>query len=97
VRAGAAAGERDRLGPDAALEYLRKNEELDRDRFAGPVGWVDASGDGEWWIGIRSALVDGRTARFFAGVGIVEGSEASAELAETQLKLQALLAAFVRP
>ena len=81
----------------AALAYLAKNEGFDRGRFAGPVGWFDASGDGEWWIGIRSALVDGRTARLFAGVGIVEGSEPSAELAETQLKLQALLAAFVRP
>ncbi|MGD0742410.1 MAG: isochorismate synthase [Acidimicrobiales bacterium] len=82
---------------DAALEYLRKNEELDRDRFAGPVGWVDASGDGEWWIGIRSAFVDGKTARLLVGVGIVDGSDPAAELAETQLKLQALLAAFVRP
>lgn len=81
----------------AALAYLAKNEGFDRGRFAGPVGWFDASGDGEWWIGIRSALVDGRTARLFAGVGVVEGSEASAELAETQLKLQALLATFVRP
>jgi menaquinone-specific isochorismate synthase len=81
----------------AALAHLTRNQAFDRGRFAGPVGWFDASGDGEWWIGIRSALVDGRTARLFAGVGIVEGSEASAELAETQLKLQALLAAFVRP
>ena len=81
----------------AALEYLARFEQLDRGLFAGPVGWVDASGDGEWWIGIRAALVDGRAARLFAGVGIVEGSEPSAELAETQLKLQALLAAFVRP
>jgi menaquinone-specific isochorismate synthase len=81
----------------AALEYLEKNEGLDRDRFAGPVGWVDASGDGEWWIGIRAALVDGRHARLFAGAGIVEGSDPAFELAETELKLQALLAAFVRP
>lgn len=81
----------------AALDYLAKYEELDRDRFAGPVGWVRADGDGEWWIGIRSALVDGPHARLMAGVGIVEGSDPAAELAETQLKLQALLAAAVRP
>jgi menaquinone-specific isochorismate synthase len=82
---------------EAALEYLARFEELDRGLFAGPVGWVDASGDGEWWIGIRAALVDGKAARLFAGVGIVDGSDPATELAETQLKLQALLAAFVRP
>ncbi len=82
---------------DAALEYLAKFEELERDRFAGPVGWLRADGDGEWWIGIRSALVTGSTARLLAGVGIVAGSNPAAELAETQLKLQALLAAAVRP
>ncbi|HLI15294.1 MAG TPA: isochorismate synthase [Acidimicrobiales bacterium] len=82
---------------DAALEYLAKHEDLERDRFAGPVGFVQASGDGEFWIGIRSALVRGTTARLFAGVGIVAGSDPDAELAETQLKLQALLAVAVRP
>lgn len=82
---------------DAALDYLAKFEDLDRDRFAGPVGWVRADGDGEWWIGIRSALVDGPSARLMAGVGVVAGSDPAAELAETQLKLQALLAAAVRP
>ncbi len=81
----------------SALEFLEKHEDLDRDRFAGPVGWVNAAGDGEWWIGIRSALVDGNRARLFAGAGIVEGSDPASELTETQLKLQALLAAFVRP
>ena len=82
---------------DAALGYLAKFEDLDRGRFAGPVGWVRADGDGEWWIGIRSALVDGPKARLMAGVGVVAGSDPAAELAETQLKLQALLAAAVRP
>lgn len=80
-----------------ALEYLAKLEELDRDRYAGPVGWVDARGDGEWYLGIRSAIVTGSSARLFAGVGIVADSEPAAELAETQLKLQAFLAAAVRP
>ena len=80
-----------------ALDYLRKSEEIDRGRYAGPVGYVGADGDGEWWIGIRSAIVEGRRARLLAGVGIVAGSDPAAELAETQLKLQAMLAAAVRP
>jgi menaquinone-specific isochorismate synthase len=82
---------------DLALDYLAKLEEIDRDRYAGPVGWVDARGDGEWHLGIRSAIVTGCAARLFAGVGIVADSDPAAELAETQLKLQAFLAAAVRP
>jgi menaquinone-specific isochorismate synthase len=82
---------------DLALDYLDKAEELDRDRYAGAAGWVRADGDGEWYLGIRCALVDDRTARLFAGVGIVGDSDPAAELAETQLKLQAFLAAAVRP
>lgn len=81
----------------AALDWLEKHETLDRDRYAGPLGYMDASGDGEWWLGIRSALLRGSSARLIAGVGIVADSEPAAELAETQLKLQALLAAAVRP
>jgi menaquinone-specific isochorismate synthase len=82
---------------DLAIEYLAKLEEIDRDRYAGPVGWLDANGDGEWHLGIRSAIVSGSSARLFAGVGIVADSDPAAELAETQLKLQAFLAAAVRP
>jgi len=82
---------------DLALDYLGKLEELDRDRYAGPVGWVDARADGEWYLGIRSAIVEGSSARLFAGVGIVEDSDPATELAETQLKFQAFLAAAVRP
>lgn len=82
-----------------ALQWLADNEPLDRGRYAGPVGWVDASGDGSFVVGIRSAELDAarRRARLFSGVGIVAGSEPDAELVETQLKLQALLAALVRP
>lgn len=80
-----------------ALEYLRAVEGFDRGRYAGPVGWVDARGDGEFAIGIRSADIDGTRARLVAGVGIVADSNAESELAETQFKLQALLAAVVRP
>lgn len=82
---------------DAALAWLEANERLDRGPYAGPVGWVDANGDGEWVVGIRSAVVDGTIARLFAGVGVVDGSDPASELAETQFKLQALLAAVVRP
>ncbi|HXY45287.1 MAG TPA: isochorismate synthase [Acidimicrobiales bacterium] len=82
---------------DLALDYLAKAEELDRDRYAGAVGWIDGDGDGEWYLGIRCAIVEDRTARLFAGVGIVADSDPHAELAETQLKLQAFLAAAVRP
>ncbi len=81
----------------AALEFLAAHEDLERGRYAGPVGWVDASGDGEFHLGIRSAMIEGAAARLLAGVGIVEGSEPHDELIETQLKLQALLAAAVRP
>jgi menaquinone-specific isochorismate synthase len=82
---------------DLALDYLAKAEELDRDRYAGAVGWIDGAGDGEWHLGIRCAIVSERTARLFAGAGIVADSDPSSELAETQLKLQAFLAAAVRP
>lgn len=80
-----------------ALAYIRAVEGLDRGRYAGPVGWMDARGDGEWAVGVRSAELDGTRARLFAGVGVVGDSVPDAELAETQLKLQALLAAVVRP
>jgi menaquinone-specific isochorismate synthase len=80
-----------------AVRYLQTVEGFDRGRYAGPVGWVDARGDGAWAVGIRCAEVDGPHARIFAGNGVVQGSDPSDELTETQLKLQALLAAMVRP
>lgn len=82
---------------DKAIAYLEAVEGFDRDRYTGPVGWVDGRGDGEWAIGLRSAAVDGNHASICAGNGIVADSDPRAELAETQLKLQALLAALVRP
>ncbi len=81
----------------AACAYLAEVEGFDRGPYAGAVGWVDAAGDGDWAVGIRSATVDGQRASLFAGVGVVADSDPAAELAETQLKLQALLAAVVRP
>jgi menaquinone-specific isochorismate synthase len=82
---------------DSAIRYLQKAEGFDRRFYCGPVGWVDARGDGAWAIGIRCAEVEGAHARIYAGNGIVAGSDPQEELAETQLKLQALLAALVRP
>ena len=82
---------------EAALALIKELEQAERGRYAGPVGWVDRHGDGELVLGIRSAAVDGNRASMWAGVGLVVGSETAAELAETQFKLQALLAAIVRP
>jgi len=82
---------------DEALAYIDAVEPFDRGLYAGPVGWMDANGDGVWAVGIRSATVSGTKARLVAGVGVVAGSVPELELAETQLKLQALLAAVVRP
>src|SRR6266568_5621305 len=78
---------------NAAVDYLHRVEGFDRGRYAGPVGWMDARGDGEWAVGLRSADVDGDRASMYAGVGVVAGSRPATELEETQLKLQALLAA----
>ncbi len=80
-----------------ALEYIAANEGIDRDRYAGPVGWVDGAGNGTWAVGIRSAIVQGPVARLFAGVGVVADSDPVAELAETEAKFQAVLSAIVRP
>jgi menaquinone-specific isochorismate synthase len=82
---------------EAALSHIAAVEGVDRGRYAGPVGWVDAAGDGEWAVGIRSAELAGNTARLLAGAGIVAESVAEAELAETELKLQPMLNAIVRP
>ena len=80
-----------------ALELIERYEGIDRARYAGPVGWVDAQGNGEWAVGIRSAEIDGSTARVFAGVGVVADSDPDLELAETRAKLQAVLNAILRP
>ncbi len=82
---------------EPALRHLDEHEALDRDRYAGAVGWVDAAGNGTWSVGIRSALIDGSSARLFAGVGVVSDSDPDAELAETDAKFQAVLSAILRP
>jgi salicylate biosynthesis isochorismate synthase/menaquinone-specific isochorismate synthase len=75
----------------AAEAMITELEELDRGWYAGPVGWMDASEDGEFCVALRSALLRDRRAHLFAGAGIVADSDPSAELAETEIKLGALL------
>ena len=83
-----------------ALEWIDENEGMDRGWYAGPIGWVDARGGGEFWLALRCALVRNAPrgaaglsrARLFAGAGLVSGSVPEAELRETRLKLRALLA-----
>jgi len=71
---------------EAALELIRELEHMERGRYAGPVGWVDANGNGEFGIALRCAELDGCRARLFAGCGIVAGSDPAAEVAETEVK-----------
>jgi menaquinone-specific isochorismate synthase len=71
---------------ETALELIRELEHLERGRYAGPVGWVDARGNGEFGIALRCAELSGPRARLFAGCGIVAGSDPVAEVAETEVK-----------
>jgi menaquinone-specific isochorismate synthase len=71
---------------EVALELIRELEHMERGRYAGPVGWVDASGNGEFGIALRCAELAGSRARLFAGCGIVAGSDPVAEVAETEVK-----------
>jgi isochorismate synthase len=75
----------------AALDLLGRLEPAPRGRYAGPVGWMDGRGDGEWALALRCAELDGRRARLFAGAGIVAGSGPDAEWDETTSKLRAVL------
>lgn len=77
-----------------AIELIRRLEQMDRGRYAGPVGVLDADGDGEFAIALRCAEISGARARLFAGAGIVDGSLPEAELEETRIKLLAMQSAF---
>ena len=76
-----------------ALEFIRKSEG-DRGWYASPIGWVDANDNGEFVIAIRSGLIQNSQATLFAGCGIVKGSKAESEWAETELKFKPLLTAL---
>ncbi|MGY1811727.1 isochorismate synthase [Blastococcus sp. SYSU D00820] len=83
--------------PDRAAAVIGELEGMDRGRYAGPVGWLDARGDGEFGLALRCAQLDPAdpaSARLFAGCGIVAGSDPAAELAETQSKFAAFQAAL---
>ncbi len=80
---------------DVACEQIRCYENFERGLYAAPLGWVDYRGNSEFIVGIRSALIDGDRASLYAGAGIVAGSDPDKEIAEIQLKLQALLKALI--
>ncbi len=79
---------------DLALERIRTLEGMDRGRYSGPVGWVDATGNGEFAIALRCAELTPNRARLFAGSGIVGDSLPESELEETRLKLRAMQSAL---
>jgi menaquinone-specific isochorismate synthase len=78
-----------------AYDLINRLEQHDRGHFAGPLGWVDAGGDGEWWIGLRGVLVNGRDFEAWAGAGIVSESDPIAEREETRNKLAVVLSSLL--
>lgn len=80
-----------------ALALIQELEQAERGRYAGPTGWVDGSGNGQFAVAIRSAEMGGTETRFFAGVGVVADSDPVAELAETRAKFRAMLGALIVP
>lgn len=79
----------------AACDRIRRCEGFDRALYAAPLGWIDACGNSEFIVGIRSAAIAGDRARLYAGAGIVAGSSPEGELAEVRLKLQAMRQALI--
>jgi isochorismate synthase len=79
---------------EAALALIGAREGFDRGWYAGPIGWIDQHGEGEFRVAIRSALLNGPRATLFAGCGIVADSDAEREFAEASLKLQPMLSAL---
>jgi menaquinone-specific isochorismate synthase len=78
-----------------AVDMIRQLEAAPRGRYAGPIGWVDANGDGEFAIALRCAQLSGNVARLWAGAGIVADSDPDSEIAETAVKFDAVLRALV--
>ena len=78
----------------AAEPLVRRLEQLDRGWYAAPVGWMDTAEDGEFCVALRCALLQGGTAHCYAGGGVVADSDPEAELAETEVKLQAVVPAL---
>lgn len=82
---------------EKALAVIDEIERAERGRYAGPTGWLDADGNGEFCVSVRSAQIDDRTITMFVGVGVVADSDPQAELDETRTKAQAILGALLRP
>ncbi|MHB1711943.1 MAG: isochorismate synthase [Acidimicrobiales bacterium] len=78
-----------------AVDAIAQLEPERRGPYAGPVGYVDGNGNGQWVVGIRAASLRGRTARMVAGVGVVSGSKPAAELSETMIKFSTVFHALV--
>jgi menaquinone-specific isochorismate synthase len=79
---------------DKALYVIRQEEEMDRGLYAGPIGWIDAYGNGEYAVALRSGLLQGEKAYLYAGCGIVADSEPESEFKETQMKFRPMLRAL---
>jgi isochorismate synthase len=79
---------------EGAIAFIRDHEKLDRGWYAGPIGWLDLEGNGEFVVALRSALLQGDTATLFAGCGIVSDSEPESEYLESCLKLNVILNAL---
>lgn len=79
----------------SAYELIRRLEQHDRGHYAGPIGWIDANGDGEWWVGIRGIMVRESEFEAWAGAGIVSESDPIAEREETRDKLASVLSSVL--
>lgn len=79
----------------SAYELIGRLEQHDRGHYAGPIGWIDANGDGEWWVGIRGLMVRGAQFEAWAGAGIVSESDPIAEREETKDKLASVLSSVL--
>jgi isochorismate synthase EntC len=79
----------------SAYELIQRLEQHDRGYYAGPLGWLDANGDGEWWIGFRGIEVKGNEFEAWAGAGIVSESDPTAEREETKAKLASFLSSVL--
>jgi isochorismate synthase len=81
---------------EEALAWIRSRERMSRGWYAGPVGWVNSRGEGDFAVGIRSVAIRGSRARVFAGAGIVPGSDPDREWEETEIKMRGILDAVRR-
>ena len=77
-----------------AVKWIAEHESLERGFYAAPIGWIDVYGNGEFAVGIRCALLQGKEASLFAGCGIVKDSTPEAEYEETWIKFQPMLNAL---